>query len=335
MQVSLYPYQLKFKHPFKIAHGKRSGTDVVFVKIEHDGFTAWGEAALPPYLDETQQSVIDFISNFAKASAEEKIDTWFEKLNNSGTDNMAAKAALDIALWSLRAQTENKSIMQLAGIVPVSFPLCTYTLGVGTKSEMEQKINEALDFGFELFKLKLDGEQDEETINHFTKICHKPYLADVNQGWKNAAQAIEKITWLAGRQCIAVEQPLKKELIDEMRPVKQNSPIPVYADESCQAIGDIDKLKDSFHGINIKLMKCGGISPAIGMIKRARQLGLQVLIGCMSESSVGCTAAANLTPLADYADLDGPYLLANDPFSGMHVEGGRIAIHNLVQVVEL
>jgi L-Ala-D/L-Glu epimerase len=329
MILSLHPYQLKFKHPFKIAHGIRNQTDVVFVKLQHEGFIACGEAALPPYQHETQQSVFEFMDAFQKTVASGNVSDWFEKLNEDRSPNMAAKAALDMALWSLNAQMQNTAIAQLAGIETSNFPLCTYTIGISSKQEMEQKITEALQYGFELFKIKLDGKHDKEVVLNYKAICNKPYIVDVNQGWKDISEANEKISWLAGQGCILVEQPLKKDLLPEMKAVKQNSPLPIYADESCQTLNDVEKMKDSFHGINIKLMKCGGITPALDMIKKAKQLGLKILIGCMSESSVGCTAAANLTPLADYADLDGPYLLSNDPFEGMKVENGRIALKPL------
>ena len=335
MILSLHPYQLKFKHPFKIAHGLRTHTDVVFVKLQHEGFTAWGEATLPPYLHETQQSVYAFIQDFEKRVSANNVDEWFEKLNDDSPNNMAAKAALGMALWSLRAQMKRTSIGALLGIENSNPPLCTYTIGVSTRSEMEQKVQEALQYGFQLFKIKLDGGDDESAIKNFKAICNKPFIVDVNQAWKSADEANKKIAWLAGEQCVAVEQPLKKEMLHEMKTVKQNSTLPIYADESCQTIEDIEKLKDCFDGINIKLMKCGGITPALAMIQKAKQLGLKILIGCMSESSIGCTAAAQLTPLADYADLDGPYLLANDPFDGMKVEGGRIALHGVVQRLEL
>jgi L-alanine-DL-glutamate epimerase-like enolase superfamily enzyme len=326
MILSLHPYQLKFKHPFKIAHGIRSYTDVVFVKLQHQGFTAWGEAALPPYQHETQQSVFEYIEAFQKRVAPDNSNDWFEKLNEDHSKDMAAKAALDMALWSLKAQIQNTTITQLAGIETSSFPLCTYTIGISSKQEMEQKVIEALQYGFELFKLKLTGEKDKEAVLNFKAICNKPFIVDVNQGWNSVNEAIEKIAWLAEQQCLLVEQPLKKDMLLEMKRLKQNSSVPIYADESCQTLNDVEKMKDSFHGINIKLMKCGGITPALDMIKKAKQLNLKILIGCMSESSVGCTAAASLTPLADYADLDGPYLLANDPFSGMKVEHGRIVM---------
>ena len=328
MKLSLYPYQLQFKFPFRIAHGLRTHTNVVYVKLEHEGFGAWGEATLPPYLPETQKSVVQFLTSFSRSVSSNSIDDWFGELQPE-SENMSAKAALDMALWSLKSQVENKSIGKLLGIQSREFPYCTYTIGVSSFNEMKIKMEEANQFGFEIFKIKLDGKNDEEMIGNFRKLTSKKFAVDVNQGWKNIEEARSKIDWLKEQGCLFVEQPLQKDALHEMKLLKQKSSLPLYADESCQRLSDIEKLKDSFDGINIKLMKCGGITEAHQMILKARELDMKILIGCMSESSVGCTAAAYLTPLADYADLDGPYLISNDPFEGMKVVEGRISISQL------
>jgi len=331
MRITVHPFKLRFKYPFKISHGLRTNTDVVYVKLEHENYSAWGEATLPPYLPETQQSVIEFITSFQKLIASNNIDDCFESLAKDNSGNLSAKAALDMALWSLNAQLKNTSIGKLLGAKETGFPLCTYTIGICSFEEMKLKVDGANETGFEIFKIKLNGEYDEEMIRNYKKLSNKPFAVDVNQGWENAEQAIGKINWLAAEGCLLVEQPLPVNRLAEMKEVKSNSRVPVYADESCQRLYDIEQLKDSFHGVNIKLMKCGGITEAFKMIQKARQLGMEVLTGCMSESSVGCSAAANLSSLADYADLDGPYLIANDPFEGMKVEKGRIALHSLIQ----
>ncbi len=334
MKLSLYPYQLQFKFPFRIAHGVRTHTDVVYVKLEHEGFTAWGEATLPPYLPETQKSVSEFLLDFNKNIFSNSIDDWFEKLNPVQT-NLSAKAALDMALWNLKAQVEGKTLIQFLGIRPFEFPFGTYTIGVCSFEEMKMKVEEGNKYGFEIFKLKLDSENDVEMILNFKKLSDKKFAVDVNQGWETVEEAIEKILWLKEEGCILVEQPLNKISLDEMRILKQKSVLPLYADESCQRLSDIEKLNDCFDGINIKLMKCGGITEAHQMISKAREFNMKILIGCMSESSVGCTAAAHLTPLADYADLDGPYLTSNDPFEGMKIKDGRIQLNPLKEKIQL
>lgn len=307
----------------------RTHTAVVYVKLEHDGFVGWGEATLPPYLPETQSTVTEFLLAFNEANPFQSINDWFDKLMPVQT-NLSAKAALDMALWDLKSHKENKTISELLGIEKSDFPLGTYTIGVSSFDEMKMKVEEGIKAGFEIFKVKLDGENDKDVIDNLRKLSNKSFAVDVNQGWKSVDEAMEKIEFLKEKGCLFIEQPLLKDRLDEMKILKQHSVLPLYADESCQQLRDIKILKDCFDGINIKLMKCGGITEAYQMILKAREFDMQVLIGCMSESSVGCTAAAHLSGLADYADLDGPYLISNNPFEGMKVVEGRISVRPLV-----
>lgn len=327
MRLSLYPYQLRFKYPFRIAHGIRTGTDVVYVKLEHDGLTAWGEATLPPYLPETQKSVIAFIKAFYRSVGDADIETWFEKLGEVNTD-MSAKAALDMALWDMKAQLTGQTVAGILGIAPANYPLCTYTIGAcETEGEMQNKVNHGLANGFRFFKLKLTGGTPVDTINWYKACTDNPFAVDANQAWDlpvtEAAYYVNDLLKPAG--CLLVEQPnIKTDLINTSQ-LKQVAMLPLYADESCQRLEDLERLRDSFDGINIKLMKCGGITEAVSMIHKARELDFKILIGCMSESSVGCTAASYLTPLADYADLDGPWLIENDPLLGIGLNNGKVA----------
>ncbi len=332
VKISLYPYQLKFKFPFRIAHGVRTHTDVVYVKLEHEEYTAWGEATLPPYLPETQSTVTEFINGFTKSIGHsDNLNDWIEALAEVQT-NLSAKAALDMALWSLRAQLAGKTIGELLGFTSEQLPQNTYTIGVCGEEEMRLKIGEASAAGFEIFKLKFNGADDERVLRNFKSLSSNPFAVDVNQGWSDWQTALRKAEWLAAENCVLLEQPLPKNDIAGMQRIKTDGKLPLYADESCQRLEDIDKIRDGFDGINIKLMKCGGITEAFKMIKRARELEMKILIGCMSESSVGCTAAAELSALADYADLDGPYLIANDPFTGMKVKNSRVELNPLQQV---
>ena len=333
MKLDLFPFQLRFKFSFKIAHGVRETTDVVFLRLTHENLVAWGEATLPPYLPETQQSVIEFLSQIDVSGIHFPFDPVqeFKRTDAEYAGNLSAKAALDMALWDLKSQMEHKAIGELLGIKSTRFPLCTYTLGVSGYDEMKVKVDEADKNDFELFKIKLNGQDDKLAIQNFRKLTDKPFAIDVNQGWPSADVAIRNMQSLAHFKPVLIEQPLPVSCFDQMPALIRESSIPFYADESCRKVENVELLPGHFNGVNIKLMKCGGISPAIEMIAKARVLGLSVLIGCMSESSVGCTAAAHLTPLADYADLDGPYLIANDPFYGMRVERGRIKLNPLVQ----
>lgn len=331
LKLTTYPYQLQFKFPFRISHGVRRYTNVVFVKLELNGLIAWGEAALPPYLPETTQSVIDFLEAFSKSQSNHNIENWLEELSKEQV-NMSAKAALEMALWSLKAQISKQTIAELLGFAAATYPFGTYTLGVSSLREMKLKVAEATRFGFEILKLKLNGKEDEEMVSGFRQLSNKPFAVDVNQGWNEAEVAKRKIEWLSKCGCVLVEQPLPVSLNKSMKWLKQDSPLPLYADESCQRLSDVDFMVEGFHGINIKLMKCGGVREAFQMIEKARSLKLKILIGCMSESSVGCNAAAALTPLADYADLDGPYLISNDPFEGIKLMEGRVQASPLRQM---
>ena len=333
MKIELIPYRLKFKYPFKIAHGIRDSTDVVYVKLTHDGYTGWGEAALPPYLPETQESVIAFLSKLDLSMLEVPLnpESVFNQVNEQFPGNLSAKAALDMSVWNLKSELERKTIGELLDIESTRYPLCTYTLGVSSFDEMKVKVEEAEQKGFELFKIKLNGKDDKGTLQNFRRLTDKPFAIDVNQGWKTLEQAEQSLDDILSFIPILIEQPLPINMFPEMPALVSKFDVPFYADESCQIAADIDKVMDAgFNGVNIKLMKCGGITPAIAMIAKARSLGLSVLIGCMSESSVGCTGAAHLAPLADYADLDGPYLISNDPFTGMIVKNGRIQLSKLL-----
>lgn len=327
MRLSLHPYRLRFRYPFRIAHGMRTGTDVVYVKLEHDGLTAWGEATLPPYLPETQKTVMDFITAFYKSVGDADIEVWFEKLAAVDTD-MSAKAALDMALWNMKAQQAGQTVAGILGIALADYPLCTYTIGAcETEEEMQDKVSHGLACGFEIFKLKLTNASPADTINWFRASTDKPFAVDANQAWdfavNEAAYYVNDLLRPAG--CLLVEQPYTKTDLINTSQLKQVAGLPLYADESCQRLNDLERLRDCFDGINIKLMKCGGITEAISMIHKARELGFKILVGCMSESSVGCTAASYLTPLADYADLDGPWLIENVPFSGIELNNGKVA----------
>jgi L-alanine-DL-glutamate epimerase-like enolase superfamily enzyme len=331
MRLSLFPYRLQFKYPFRISHGTRTGTDVVYVKLEHDGLTAWGEATLPPYLPETQKSVTEFLTVFSTGIGNADIDAWFEKLNDVETD-LSAKAALDMALWDMKARIAGKTVAKLLDINTLSYPYSTYTIGAcDTQQEMQDKVNHGLNCGFEIFKLKLTNAQPEDTIKWFRTCTDKPFAVDANQAWQLPANeaAIHINDLLKPAGCLLVEQPYSKNNNTSNRELRKIASLPLYADESCQRLSDLERLRDSFDGINIKLMKCGGITEAIKMIHKARELDFKILIGCMSESSVGCSAAAQLTPLADLADLDGPWLINKDSFTGLQISNGRLLPQSL------
>lgn len=326
MNRKVYPHQLKFKYPFNIAHGLRTATDVVYIELANGEHTGYGEASLPPYLPETAAQVSDWLENVA---LDFDITEYSFEHNNyikqTNPVNMPALAALDMALWDLKGKTEGKNVARYFNLQMAEMPMATYTLGISDKAEMQLKINDALNAGFMLFKIKLNGTDDAAMINNYKAISHLPFMVDYNQALNTASLAIEKIKWLKQEGCLLVEQPLIKQMINETAEITAKGILPIFADESYQTNDDLIKVKNAFNGVNIKLMKCGGLTAAVSMIGEAKNAGLEVLIGCMSESSVGCSAAAQLAGLCTYADLDGPYLVSNDMFTGVKIKEGRIS----------
>ncbi|HKR07479.1 MAG TPA: dipeptide epimerase [Bacteroidia bacterium] len=328
MKLRYYPFELKFKHPFAIAAGKRDFTPVVYVELEYENKTGYGEAALPPYLPETQESVIKFLSlldvkQFTSPVEKEKI---LDYVFRQKADDFAAKAAFDIALHDLAGKVLLKPCHKMFGLKKENCPQTTFTIGMDTPKMILEKVSEAKDFN--LLKIKLGGPFDKLIIETIRKETNKPICIDANQGWDEKEFALDMIHYLKEQGAIFIEQPLEKNKMDDACWLKEKSPLPIIADEAVQTFDDIAKIKDAYHGINIKLMKCGGMSQALKMIFRAREQGLKILIGCMSESSCGVSAAAQLSPLSDWADLDGPLLISNDPFKGITYSSGKIVLND-------
>ncbi|MFN0032180.1 MAG: dipeptide epimerase [Flavobacteriales bacterium] len=322
-----YPYytieivhaQLKFRFPFSIAHGTRTHTDAVLCKLDFAGHTGVGEATLPPYLPDTVEGVMAFLSSkelhhllaqsISKDFSPERI---FDGIDKLMPGHMPAKAALDMALWQLKAKIENKTLTELLGVTSQNVVPHTYTIGISTRDEMREKIQFAETNGFSFFKLKMNGEDDENVLNDFLALSTEPFAVDANQGWNDLQHAITFSTQLEESGCVLIEQPFEKTDRQKSATLMQSLHIPVIADEACQRIADIDSIRGAFCGINIKLQKCGGLTEAMRMITHAKGLGLKTLIGCMSESSIGCGAAEALAPICDWADLDGPWLIENN-----------------------
>jgi L-alanine-DL-glutamate epimerase-like enolase superfamily enzyme len=328
LRLSYTPSQLLFRRPFRIAHGIRSSTPVIFTKLEHDGFTGYGEACMPPYLGESHatageflQRAIPVLNSFRDPSRVEEILSEIDKLSEKDT---AAKASIDIALHDLIGKIQNIPCWKLFGLEKEKTPVSTYTFGIDEEDVMKEKIKESSDFP--ILKVKLNGENDKALIEHLRHYTDKMIAVDVNQGWKKKEEALDMIYWLKEKNILFIEQPLPVSQVDDAAWLFEKSPLPIYGDESIQRLKDVSRLKDVFHGINIKLMKCTGINEARKMIELARELKLKVLIGCMSETSCGVSAAAQLSPLADHADLDGPLLISNDPFDGIKYLKGKIVL---------
>jgi L-alanine-DL-glutamate epimerase-like enolase superfamily enzyme len=325
VKLSYYPYQLKLKHPFKLAYGTRTVTDIVLVELQHEGHTGYGEASLPPYLVEGIESVTAFLDKIETSRLDPfRFRETVLYLDALDSGNNAAKAAVDIALHDLLGKMEDRSLADLMSI-PASRPTpSSFTIGMSTRTELESKLKDASDYP--IIKLKLGGDDDKELVKSYLEQSTKPYYVDVNQGWEDGKYALEMAAWLTENGCLLIEQPMPTGMIEETSSLSEGSSIPIIADESVRRLEDLAALKGVFNGVNIKLMKCAGMFEAVRMIEEARKMKFQVLIGCMAESSCAVTAAANLAPLADWADLDGPALISNDPFRGMRMENGNMIL---------
>ncbi len=307
VNIKLHPYQLEFVFPFRIAHGVRAHTDALFVEIGSDGISAFGEATFPPYLPYTIGAAISSLSAIELGS-EEIGDPMLIHLRYTHMEP-PAMAAIDMALWSLRAQREHTSIRTLLDIRDTADPPRSYTIAVCDREEMGKRLDHGRSLGFSFFKLKLDGIHDAQMLSDFRSLTGAPFAVDANQAWTDVGYALECSKELQKQGCVLIEQPFHKADLLHTAELSAALSIPIIADESCQVLADIDRVGGAFSGINVKLQKCGGITPAFEMIRYARSRGLKVLIGCMSESTIGCSAGEVLSPLCDWNDLDGRYLV--------------------------
>ena len=321
-------YFLEFIHPFRIAINTRTQTPIILLELESNGIIGYGEASLPPYLFETQESVIHF---FKKVDGDyldtlSSMDLMLDYIFQLEPGNMAAKAALDIALHDLWAKKSHQTLYSFLGINPSNMRPSSFTLGMDDLKLLPLKLEEAE--SFKILKVKLGGYNDLEIIKSIRNHSDKPLYIDANQGWTDKELALERIHWLADQGVILIEQPMpKKRELDQAWLLKR-SPIPILADEDCQTYEDISQLLGRYTGINIKLMKCGGLREAFKMIKLARELNLEIMMGCMNESSCAIMAGAVPACLVDYIDLDGPFLINNNPFQNPRIKEGIIQFND-------
>jgi len=329
LSLHFEPYELQLKHVFTLASGSRTTTPIILTTITWNGITGYGEASMPPYLGESHATAAQFLSGvdlsqFNSPLLMEDILTYVDLLD---TGNYAAKASVDIALHDLVGKIMQQPWYRIWGLNRDLAPETSFTIGMDQSGVVREKTREAA--SFRILKIKLGGPDDKEMIRSVREVTDVPLGVDVNQGWKNREEALEMIYWLKDQGVIYVEQPMSKSVPDNIAWITRQSPIPIIADEAAQTPGDVSKLSGIYSGINIKLMKCGGMRAAFTMVKMARAQGLKVMIGCMTETSCAVTAAAQLSPLADWADLDGNLLINNDPFEGLTIENGKVKIPEL------
>ena len=324
MILRFHPYTLELKHAFTLATSSRTTTPVMMVEVEQDGIVGYGEASMPPYLGESQESAAAFLrrvnlGGFADPFPLEEILPAIDAL---APGNTAAKAAVDIALHDWIGRKLGAPWYRIWGLDPAKAPVTSFTIGLDTADIVRQKTREAGSYRF--IKVKLGRDTDRMMIEAIRDVTDKPITGDANQGWKDRGEALKIIEWLAARGVVLVEQPMPREQIDDTAWLRERSPLPLIADESVQRLADVKMAPGVFDGINIKLMKCTGLREAHKMITLARALGLKVMLGCMTETTCAISAAAQLSPLADWADLDGAALIKNDLFEGATLHDGRI-----------
>jgi len=333
MKLLFHPILLELRHPFRLATGSRANTNAMLTEIHFEGFVGYGEAAMPPYYGENHDTAAAFLSQatvmlhqLSKSLnlSESSIQIILSEIDALAPGNHAAKASVDIALHDLWGKMEGRPLWQLLGIEPNKMPPTSFTLGIDEPAVLRQKMLEADDF--QIIKIKLGSEDDRQIIRTIREISDKPIYADANQGWKNREIALDLVFWLAEQNVRIVEQPFLKNDLDAAAWLSARSPLPIIADEGFQRLADLDQVADCFHGVNIKLMKCTGISEGFRAAKAARAKGLKLMVGCMTETSCGISAAALLAPLCDYADVDGCWLIRNNPFEMPVLEDGKIIL---------
>ena len=328
MQVRFKQFNLPFKYPFTISKGTKTHQPTLIVELEHFGWKGYGEAPAISYYNIPVEKMIEdlerkkvFVEKFAFSDPER----YWHYLHHLFPANPFLVCALDMAGWDLFGKLKRKPLAELWKLDTHNLPLTDYTIGIDTIEKMIEKMQA---MPWPIYKIKVGVEGDVEMVAALRKHTDAIFRVDANAGW-TLEQALEKIPLLKSLGVELIEQPLAKDDWEGMKILFEQSTLPLIADESCVSESDVEKCQHHFHGINIKLTKCSGITPARRMITTARSLNMKVMLGCMNESSVGSAAIAHLAPLVDYIDMDGPLLLAKDIASGLQYDFGKIQYSNL------
>jgi L-alanine-DL-glutamate epimerase-like enolase superfamily enzyme len=329
MKLEIEPVRVETAHPFRIARGTKREIEVFVVSLTAEGVTGIGEAAPQAFYGESPMTVRAAVNAIGRLLDGEPEDVR-RRLNETGADlfqalaaHASVRAALDMALWDLRGRREGAPVWKLLGADPARAPVTSFTIGFDRPEVVDAKVDAAAPY--RVLKVKVGLPGDLEILDRVLARSGKPVRVDANEGW-DLETAMEKTVDLFRRRVEFCEQPLPHGDAAGLRQLKRVSPLPIILDESIVNPADVAACHDQGHGINIKLMKCGGLTRALELVAAARARGLTVMIGCMLETSLGVTAAAHLSPLCDYADLDGHLLLKDDPFEGVRVVEGRLEL---------
>ena len=325
MVCKYYPYNLPFRHPFTISKGTKTHQPTLIVQLEYKGLNGFGEApAIAYYNIPVEKMIADLeakkpmIESFALTDPKR----YWHFLHHLLPQNPFLVCALDIAAWDLWGQMQGKPLFALWGLDPSKGPMTDFTIGIDGVDKMVAKMQER---PWPIYKIKLGVPDDLAIMKALRRHTDARFRVDANAGW-TVNEALEKIPVLAELGVEFVEQPLAKDDWEGMKLLYERSALPLIADESCVFEEDVQRCHGHFHGINIKLTKCSGLTPAMRMIEAARKLQMKVMVGSMNESTVGSAAIAHLLPQLDYVDMDGPLLLSEDVATGLHFEHGKITI---------
>lgn len=323
MKVSYWRYDLKFRHPFTISKGTKTHQPTLIVELDHLGWKGYGEAPAISYYNIPVEKMIENLE--AKRLLVEKFaftepERYWHYLHHLFPQNSFLVCALDIAVWDFFGKMKKKRLYEFWAGDNSKSPLTDYTIGIDTIDKMILKVKEK---PWPIYKVKVGTADDLDIVRSLRENTDAVLRVDANAGWdlETASKLIPQLKELGVE---FVEQPLARDNWDGMKILFKESVLPLFADESCVVENDVEKCKDHFHGVNIKLTKCGGITPALRMIKKARELGLNVMMGCMNESTIGSAAIAHLLPLVDYVDMDGPLLLEEDVATGIDYDFGKV-----------
>lgn len=323
MKLQYFPYNLRFRYPFTISKGTKTHQPTLITELEHFGIKGYGEAPAIAYYNIPVEKMIEDIERkktFIEKFAFTEPERYWHYLHHLFPQNHFLVCALDIAAWDMYGKLKNKKLYELWNGDISKNPVTDYTIGIDSIDKMVAKLKEK---PWPIYKIKVGTADDIAIVSALRENTDSVLRVDANAAW-DLHTALALIPQLKELGVEFVEQPLAKDNWEGMKVLYKESSLPLFADEACIFEGDVEKCKDHFHGINIKLTKCSGITPALRMIKRARELDLQVMVGCMNESTVGSAAVAHLLPLIDHVDMDGPLLLEEDVATGIHYDQGRI-----------
>lgn len=328
MRLSHRHIDLNLAHPFTISRSSHETKQCVIIEFEHDGLTGLGEAAPSERYGESIATVTDFLEKVDLRKFEDpfRLEEILSYVAGLGEGGHSAKAAVDIALHDWIGKKLGVPLWKLWGLTKGKTPMTSFTIGIDSPRILEQKVREA--GPYPILKVKMGVEGDKQLVSTIRKLTDKPICVDANEGWKSREEALDAILWLEEESLEFVEQPLPARDLEGTSWLREQVHVPLIADESAMGPADLPRLLGVFDGINIKLMKCGGLREAMRMIHTARAMGMKIMLGCMIETSVAISAAAQLSPLVDYADLDGNLLITNDPFSGVGVDRGKLTLND-------